>query len=242
MSQEKTEQATPKQRTRFAEDGEVASSKDLTAVAGLTAAVLTLLAAWNAFTQSMIGVTRRSLGSLHVREIQSLVADGFGAYAFIVLSVGCAVVVTGAAVGLTQTGGRIFWKSLKLDPSRLNPLPKLKNMFGSLEALINLGLNVVKVLLMAGVCGSILYGTIPGLVRTIGTSTGGALMIRVLLPIVAAGLFTFLVIAILDYVVAYFKLEKKMRMSLQEVKDDRKETDGDPKIKQRQRKKALEFV
>lgn len=242
MSQEKTEKATAKQRERFADEGEVVSSRDLNAVVGLATAVLTLLAAWNAFSRSMISMTQRTLGSLDVREISSHLSDGLRSYGFIVLSVGGAVAVAGGLAGLSQTGGRIFWKSLKIDITRLNPLPKFVSMFASTEALINLGLNVVKVTLMAAACGSVLYWTVPGLVRTVGTTTGGALMVRTLLPLVGTGIFAFVLIAIADYIVSYFRLEKKMRMSAQEVKDDRKETDGDPKVKQRQRQKALDFV
>ncbi len=242
MSQEKTLPATSRQRERFAEQGEVARSRDLSGVAGLTAALLALVGLWPVLSARLLDATRRTLGSLDRIDLPATLAHTGATFALVALSMGTTVAVAAFAVGLLQSRGRIFWKSLKVDPSRLNPIPKLQQTYGSLEGLINLGLQVVKITLMSASCGALLYQAIPALITNVSVSEGPGPIVATLLPLALTGIATFLLIGIVDYLVSWFRLEKKMRMTHQEVRDDQKQSDGDPQMKSKRRSRAVELV
>lgn len=242
MSQEKTLPATARQRERFAEQGEIPRSRDLSGVAGLLAALLALAGLWPVMSARLLDATRRTLGSLDRIDLASVFAHAGQTFALVALSTGTTVAVAALAIGLLQSRGRIFWKSLKLDPSRLNPFPKLQQTYGSPEGLINLGLQVVKITAMSASCGAVLYQAIPELITNVRMDEGAGLILVTLLPLALAGIATFLAIGVLDFILSWYRLEKKMRMTHQEVRDDQKQSDGDPQMKAKRRSKAVELV
>jgi flagellar biosynthetic protein FlhB len=65
-------------------------------------------------------------------------------------------------------------------------------------------------------------------------STGYKMVCYALVPM--------LLIAIADLVYKFYKYEEGLKMTKDEIKDERKQAEGDPKVKQKQQQKAMEFM
>lgn len=242
--QEKEHAASEGQRQKFAGRGELPRSQDLTRLAVLVGggAALLLLSGFSIghlvrFTASTIGDSSRPL------SVVTLL--GFGStYARAVGPALLGALVFGLAVGLAQTQGRVSKEALQLKLDKLNPLPGLKRMFLSFETLISLLMSSGKVGILAVVCGWTLVQGIPSLLGPGFSSlarvlaAGGDFLVTLL---VRASL-TMLVLAVVDFAVNWIKLERKMKMSTQELKDENKEQNGDPLLKAQRRSRHKELV
>ena len=137
----------------------------------------------------------------------------------------------------------VVWSPTQIAPKfdRISPVSGMKRLF-SLKSFLEFGKGLLKLTMLGAAGGSILWGRraeflgldqLPALpmldwsVRTI-----------ILLLAVAAGVA--LLIAMLDYGHRWIDFMREMRMSLQEVKDEHKQSEGDPVIKQRLRAMRLE--
>jgi flagellar biosynthetic protein FlhB len=131
----------------------------------------------------------------------------------------------------------------RLKPSfaKLSLLKGLKRMFG-IEGVLNL----VKGLLKMGVVGVALWTVVwPERGRLEGEMTEGPAaisgdMIHLLIRILIAALVALAVIAAADYGMQYFQFMKRNRMSKQEIKDEYKQTEGDPTVKAKIKQVRLE--
>ena len=243
---DKTEAPTAKRRSDAAKEGNILRSRDF-------ATALTVLAgcAWIAlFGPQLFDACRAlmraslSFGAADVADFQPLrplAAAGWQiAPAMIALFVIAMVAAIASQAGL---GSLTFNSSLLAPkPNRLNPLEGVKRIFGP-QGWIELGKSLLKVLLL-GVIGWYVLRSIDkqsvGLVSTDvrqSVAALGTMLVQVLFAM-AAGLVA---IALLDVPLQMFQLMSKLRMTKQEVKDEHKETEGNPEAKaaQRQRMHAM---
>lgn len=134
--------------------------------------------------------------------------------------------------GLLQGRPMIAWSRVAPKWSKLNPASGFKKMFGK-QSLVEFGKTLAKLMLVGSVAAWIAWPHAAGIERLIGAdprATGAAAtgivlaMLRPVAMLVGA-------LALFDFVWQRLAFIKRMRMSLQEVKDEHKESDGDPKIK-----------
>ena len=242
-SGEKTEEPTGKRRKQFRDEGRVPLSKDVSAVV-LAVVAFALVAAFGpaladgAMTQMSGAMARIAEVPARGRDTMFL-ALGDAALAIGRVGVVGAVVLAavGAAVGIAQTGGLWASKNLGFKLERLNLLSGLQRVFLSLDTLVQLGMTLAK----AVAIGSILYVVLddelerlPSLVQVSVTDAFlhlGALLTRITI----AALLVTAVLAAADWLLTSRKLHEQMKMTKQEVKDELKQQEGDPLIRQRMR-------
>ena len=158
-SEEKTEKATPKKRRDQRKEGNVASSKDVIAVASLIGCFycLQLLfpAIYESLRETMIfqisaveSIEELSLGNLQMLGMKAVTVLSKCIFPLGVISLAIGVVATGI-----QTRFNVTTKPLKFKLSKLNPLKGIKNMF-SLKQVVELLKAVIKIIIL----GVILYG------------------------------------------------------------------------------------
>jgi flagellar biosynthetic protein FlhB len=142
---------------------------------------------------------------------------------------------------LLQVGWHPTMKPLQPKFNRFNPVEGFKRMF-SLKSVIEL----IKSILKVGLILAIVYNTISNYEEMILTFYSLAvfeaygMIINICLDIgVKVGAF-FLIIAAIDYAYQRYDLNKKLKMTKQEVKDEYKQTEGNPEIKSRIRQKMRE--
>jgi flagellar biosynthetic protein FlhB len=235
---EKTEQPTPRRRQEAREEGQVARSTDLTAAIGLLAALVLLNIFGPGMFEGMLTLIREMVdfsdsGGTALRT--SIARAGYAA-ATIVLPFLLSLVVLTAAGAVAQTGLLLTPKKLIPKLENLSPVKGLKRLF-SLDPVTRTGLGLFKMGLislvayytvMARIQPVLGTGTIaPGGIMHLASSVLFALMLRLGLVLLVLGL--------IDYFYQRQKIEKKLRMNKQEVKDELKRMEGDPLLKMRRR-------
>jgi len=238
MAGERTEQATQHRRDKARKEGDILHSRELSAAAGTLAGVIALgilgsrtLVAWRAAFAAFLdlGAPARwepaeiepTLYALRRLSLSVLAPLG---------TVMAAVAMAALAVGVLQTGGVNFYAGaigFKLD--RINPVSNLKNLF-SLRAASRLAKSLVPAGLLAvfAVQRIARQLTIPPFstarLELLGADVYGLL--------VAAAWLLFGWSAI-DYLVEWQSRESRLKMSRQDLRDEFKETEGNPQIRSR---------
>ncbi len=241
----KTEKATPQQKRKAKEEGNIARTQDLSMwLTVLVFVVLgpTMLRSLYEEVQHLLEwaaqlIIRPDLGTATL-YFRSAMLKCLVIMAPIVL--GCMVV--GALGHIAQGGVKIYGKRFKPKWQKLNPWTGLKNMFGAQAAW-----TFVKTLLKFVIFGAIAYGVVQGTIGTISSSgrwsvgsllgiTGDAAM-TVIRDIAAVGL----IIAAVDYGMERHRVEKSLRMSKDEIKRENKQQEGDPHVKGQRRARQREL-
>lgn len=237
---EKTEEATPKKRGDARKKGQVAQSRDVSTVLLLAAATAALasplgarLAArlYEAAQQLWGGLLIRpdSVADYHALMIHAgvLMAGILAPFALLFLAVG-------AASNLVQIGWLFSFEAMAFKPEKMNPLTGLKRMF-SLDRLYELGKALLRLGFVIWVLWWFLAPAMPEVFTLMGAGvietgkSGGRLLQHTVWVI----LVVFAFFAAVDYVWQRYQHEKRLRMSKQEVRDETKQREGDPKVKSR---------
>lgn len=241
MSQDnKTEQASPRKREKAREKGQIPRSRDLSATCAALAATVVLAQqlthfprAWGGFLRDL--VDGAASGNLRMDSLPPFQGHSgmFGAMAA-ALGVSWLVAVSSA---LAQGGLVIAPSALLPAGSRLNPGAKLGQIF-SVSALRGL----LKSLLPAAAVGYVAVACLRRdwpLLITLPGRTGRGVLSFVVERVFEVGWKASLVLlgwAVVDYIFERQHHESELRMSKQEVRDEYKETEGNPIIKQRIRR------
>lgn len=245
--QEKTEQATPKREKESREEGQVIHSKEVSSALILLGAIAAFYVAGSWMVHRMAGVMQRYLGgmaaiSLRDDSLQTLVLNVMTEFALIVFPVMLATLVLGVVASVIQVGFKISGKSLSLKFSKLDPIKGIGRLF-SLRSSVDVIKALVKILVLGGLAYSLIKGETQALplliqmdVMDIWAFIGSA-SLRICL-------YTFLAMAAIggmDYLFQWWQHQKDLRMTKQEVKEESKQTEGDPKIKSRIRSIQMEM-
>jgi type III secretion protein U len=243
---EKKYQPTQKKLRDARKQGEVVRSRELTSLAAFVALWICLWVGGGYWWWHLTHIANRAIaaadptfGRSWIEDVQSLALD----MAWILgplLGVGVAAVVL---VGALQTRGLISFAPLVPKFERINPAQRLRNLF-STRQLFELGKMLVKTLLLLGVLFYCIRGSLDSLARTAYAPAGD------LLPIAAALIWrlmggiavVFAVGAALDYAHQFYEFMKKHRMSIEELRRDHRDTEGDPHTKRRRRALARELL
>lgn len=244
---QKTERPTAKKLADSTREGDVLMSRELATALMMLAAAGWIIAAGGWFVQSAGDLVRRGL-TLTAADVadfapgEALMRNG----AEILLPLASLFALAlGAAVAGPALLGSFGWrgKALAFKGSRMNPAAGLKRIFG-LQGATELGKALAKVLLLGTIGYWLVARNLPAVmtmaqadllaaVGLAGQAIGHALLMM------AGGL---VVIALIDVPVQWFQRNKRLMMSKQEVKDEMRQTDGAPELKQAQRQRAHEIL
>lgn len=246
--QERTEEATQQRRDDFRKRGQVANTRELSSVLVLLGSAMVLWFLGRFFMEQMSEIITQSIGPFLVDAARH--GDYKPAAIFIfkkaIMVVGPFVgimMVMGVASSVLQTGLLYNEEALEFNLDKLNPLQGLQRMF-SLRSLVE-GIKAVLKLVLVGAVVMVLVKEqllrVPGLVSLSVNQLVvfcGDLTVRLL-----GGVGVFMgVLAAADYFFQRWQLEKQMRMTKQEVKEEHKSREGDPMIKARIRRIQREMA
>jgi len=245
---EKTEKATPRKKRKAREEGQVAKSQEVNTAFLLLAAFSTLGAVGSWMydrTSDIFG-----FGLALVSEPDAIFSPDYAGrvvsfFFFQALLVAMPILIIAALVGvianLVQVGWQITPKAIQPKFSKLNPLSGFKRII-SFQSLMTLLQSLVKFTIIIAVIYSALRDEINhlqllsdmGLFEAV--SWLGDLIIRLGLTVGA----WFIFVAAADYAFTRWKHLKDLRMSKQEIKEEFKQSEGNPQIKGRIRSKMQE--
>lgn len=245
--EEKTEAPTDRRRRDAREEGQVARSVELNSALVLIASLILIKSSGPSLVQHFKGVATDCLTKFPTHDLTT--GDVSANLVRLLLETGMAlaplligITIVAFASSALQVGLVISGKALAFKADRLNPISGIARMF-SVRSAVELLKSIAKILIVGYIVFSFLrdrYSDIQSLTggdylsscAVIGGLTWG-LLLRA-----AMGLF---VIAALDYMFQKQQLEKQLRMTKQEVKEDYKRTEGDPLIKSKIRQKQREM-
>ncbi len=243
--QERTESATPKRREEARREGRIPRSQDLSAASVLIAGTALLATAGgqtlSAFSVDTFHESARTLAAAPwtvasgTALVQTLVIRLVLALLPFLLGMGAVVTV----VNLFQSRGVLSLKPITPKWSHLSPLAGIKRFVG-LEAVMNLLRSMLKIAALGFVTWIVLSNSWAELISLAdtGAATTAAVLGSLTIKLATIIGVAFLVLAIADYAMNWFKHEKGMRMSRQEIVQESRESEGDPMVKARVRSVA----
>lgn len=161
--------------------------------------------------------------------MESMVLIAVTCLPLLLISVAAAVVGTGA-----QTKFLVTTKNLRPKFSRLNPISGIKNMI-SLKSLVELLKNLIKIIILSYLLYQICRDDLRDIMRTIDMSlmVSTTYTFQAILSMVYKVSLAFAVVAGFDLFYQIWNYEKEIRMTKEEVKEEYKQTEGNPQIKGR---------
>lgn len=242
----RTEEATPRRLEQAREKGDVPKTPELPLLASLAAAVTVVAIAGGWICRNLANALLPFLA-----HPDSIVLEGGGGVVvarhvlisalpimlMVLLSAGAA----GVAGNLVQTGLMFTPDKLKPDLKKLSPLEGLKRVFG-IDGLIQFGKSLLKVAITALLAWWMLKPHI-GEFERLATLDPAAILpflTDILRRLVFAVLALLLVIAGADWFIQKQRFMARMRMSKEELKEEYKNTEGDPHVKAKQKQMRAE--
>jgi flagellar biosynthetic protein FlhB len=247
-SASKTEEATPRKLDEARRKGDVAKSADLNQVASLAAACTVLIGAGGSLSTGLargllpfIASPNELIGLLdsgHGAEIGWRAVMAAGPFVLAVLG---AAALAGAGANMLQQG--LLWSPDKLTPdfSRVSPLSGFKRMFG-IDAFVQFLKTLLKLVVTCWVAWSVLAphrSELPNLAAMDPVSV--LIFARKLLIAMLSAILTFMVLTgALDWIWQRQRFQQRMRMSREEIKEENRQSEGDPHVKARRRQIRLQ--
>jgi flagellar biosynthesis protein FlhB len=247
-SDDKTEAPTPRRREESRERGQVVRSTDLSAAAGLLGAMLALNYFGPKMLNDMLNLTQDMLSysASNVCLPSSMTDLGFmalTALAKLTVPVCLALMVVALIVSLAQVGFLFTFHPITPDLQKLDPIAGLFRIL-SMESLFKLVLSLFKV----GLIGAVSYYTIKNRMGQIMNITDldyiqiGSIACSLIFMLGIRLSLILFILAIFDYAYTWYKTEKQMRMSKQELKEELRRMEGDPLLKERRRRVARQLA
>jgi flagellar biosynthetic protein FlhB len=248
-SEEKIHAPSERKRKKAADEGQFARSREISSAAILLAGGLSLAFASGPMTRALQGITSRMF------NIQPY--DGFDISAARVLSLDILqTVVTALSVplgalflaatlaGLAQSKGQLATKALEPKPERLDPIKGFQQKLLSWTPIVELAKGVGKLVALSVVTWMAIQGLLVDL-PSLATVSAGQMLQRLVdlgLEILMGAMPLVILIAVGDYAYQVWKTTEDLKMSTQEVKEERKQTEGNPQIKAARRRRAREIA
>jgi flagellar biosynthetic protein FlhB len=245
---EKTEEPTPKRRREAREKGQVLKSKEV------NLAVLVLVSAYAlayfgpGMYEKLFKLFVQTLEELPYTLLTPALAVKYFIRYIVIMILTCipilfSVYIAALLVETLQVGILFTTKTLKPDLNKINPIKGFKRII-SLKSVVELVKGFVKTLVIGWVAYTVLRDNMFHIIATVreppevAFALVGDLVLRIAKKVAGA----MIIIACIDYFYQRWEFEKSLKMSKQEVKDEYKQTEGDPHIKAKQRQKQRQIA
>lgn len=230
--EERTEQATPRRRQKAREEGKVARSRDLNAIAAIGGVLLVLFYGGSHAMSSLTSVTGRLLSLQYGKDPISVMRTA-SVDTMLILAPFLGVSLVFAIAANVSQGG-IVLKPLKLNFEAISPLSGFKRIFSlnglteSIKSLVKFAIGIYLLYWVVKKDLPLLPGLMEmGFMPLVKTSA------RMIIKAAAYGFLWFFVLSAGDYFLQRWQFERSLRMSKEELKEEYKESEGNPMIKSR---------
>ncbi len=237
---DRTEKPTGKRLSEARTKGQVAKSPDINSAAALLCGLLILYYTGANANQQICDLMKMYLGGLTVKPLtmtmfNSTMVSIASSTTKILLPIVGGLFVAGVAASLSQVGFLITFQQLKPNLALLNPIKGFKNIFVSMRSLVRFAMSLAKLAIVAAVAfysiksdfDKFLDLTSENLGQIFTTASYSIFWLGIKVAIIL------LFLAIGDYAYQKWQHIKDLMMTKQEVKDELKQTEGDPVVKGR---------
>lgn len=236
----KTEKATPKKRRDERKEGNIFFSKDVVSVVCVFGAFIILQflfpGIYDNVREFMVryislsgSIEDFSMGTLQEVGYDFMVVAAKVGIPFMVICLVLAVLSTGIQTKFLFTSKHFLPKL-----NRLNPLEGIKKLF-SLQNIVELIKNILKVIILIWILYSILEEDMTNVIRTMDMDIkqSVAYMFELTMQMILKVAMVFVGVSAFDYFYQWWEYERKIKMSKQDLKEEYKQTEGNPEIKGR---------
>lgn len=249
---EKTEEPTAKKLTDARNDGKVAKSRELDNAVGLLLLFVLLQVTMSNLGGGMLGMfdtfynripeyVKENGRGMSGRAVSQILQPAITNMLFMVLPFFAVGFFAMVVINILQVKWKVTTKPLKPDFKKFNPINGFKRIF-SKDSLMELLKSIAKIGLILWVAYSSIMEHQRNLLLLYDMSLMQAIML-VGSVVIDTGMkisMAYFVIAIVDFIYQKWKFKDEMKMTKQEVKDEYKNTEGDPQIKGKQRQRMRE--
>lgn len=244
---EKTEKATPKKLRDAKKKGQVAKSQDLPSAFTFIVSVFIVLGMTDMLYHKLGEFLLGTFNAITAGNLSTIIPELYMQSAMVIFAASmpilAGVAIVGVIVNFLAVGPVFALEVFKLDPKKFDPVQNLKAKF-KLKTLVELIKSILKITIATYLIYDVMYKSIPVLIQAVSLPMEQALLIFyafLMEVVIKVGLF-FIIVAIADFVYQKKNFASEMKMEKFEVKQEYKNTEGDPQIKGKRRQIAQEIA
>jgi flagellar biosynthetic protein FlhB len=235
---DRTEAPTSKRLSDARNRGQVVKSQDLSGVVDLLGALVVLVVFGGTIATTCAAILRRFLApdatgfDLTPHSIAPAMKLAFGQAGLILLPVLAVAAVVAFVAQFMQVGWKVTPEPIRPKLDKLDPLKGLARVFGK-KGLIKTGMNTLKLTVVLTVAYLMVVSqtdaiaALPAMTAVVACYA----VLKILLTLTLVLLAIMLAIGVIDYAVQRWQHNQDLRMTKQEVKDERRSMEGDPQVK-----------
>lgn len=241
--------ATPRKLEQARKEGQVVKSKDFSTAISLLVLFMVINALapfiWNQISKLFV-LCYEQIPNKHLSEVglPYLFTITIAALVFIIAPVLFVAWLVAILADFMQVGPLVSVAPLVPKLDKLNPTKYFKNLM-SIKTLFELLKNILKVIILGWIGWSVYSAHIESILRLASIDNNFAVMIefgKLIVDFVFKACIAFLVISGADYMVTRWKFLKDQKMSFKEIKDEYKNTEGDPNVKAALRQRRMQML
>lgn len=251
MSSEKTEKPTWKRLRDAQKKGQVSKSQDFTSALMFIIAIIIFWFGGSILAKTLIALMQKNIeragnfsGTLNKQMALDYLFQALESLAMVLIPLFLVLFVAALLLNFVQVGAIISFESLKFDFNKLNPAEGFKNKFLKPRPYIELAKTIIKISITFAVTAWVIYSeiyNIPLLIEFSLINVGQYVFWLIFRICIYVGI-AFIFIAIADFFLQKLLFLNQMKMSKQEIKQERKDSDGDPMIKSKRRRLHKEIL
>lgn len=242
---EKTEKASPKKLRDARKKGQVAKSQDLPSAFTFIVSIWAVLT-MSRFLYDKMGHFLVSIFSMvplagHSTHLFELFQEALMVIFLASIPVMAFVAFIGVVINFLSVGPVFATEVFKFDIKKFDPVQNLKGKF-KMKTVIELIKSMAKITVACILIYDVMYNSLPVLIRTVSMPMASSLLVFhafLVEVVVKVGIF-FIVVAVMDFAYQKYNFAKEMKMEKFEVKQEYKNSEGDPHIKSKRRQIAQE--
>jgi len=247
-SQDKTEKASPQKVKKARQEGQIPRAKDFTTAAIFLAVALFFQSQFSAIWESMSGTFRYNM-SLTKADLEnpSRLVEHIGQSLAVIIEMllPLFIVIIIVTFGSTMALGGWIFRPANIMPkfSKINPISGIKRIF-STRSIVELIKSTVKVLVIFGILYGYLDNHLQSLLgmQTLPLNQGVTLIMSILFEGVLLMGVALLLFGVIDIPYQRWEHLKELKMTKQEIKEEYKNNEGRPEVKQRIRQIQQQFA
>lgn len=244
---EKTEKATPKKLRDARKKGQIAKSQDLPSAFTFIASMWVILGTSVALYHYLGDFVIAAFKKIPEGDLGNAIVGFFyeGIHVIFLASMPVMVIVTliGVIINFLMVGPVFATEVFKFDIKKFNPVENLKAKF-KLKTLVELIKSCLKISVAGWLIYGVMYSSIPVLIKTVSMPMASSLLVFeafLMEVLIKVGIF-FLTVAVMDFAYQKYNFGKEMMMEKFEIKQEYKNSEGDPHIKGKRKQIAQEIA
>lgn len=247
--EDKQFEATPRKLEQARKEGQVVKSKDFSTAISLLVLFVTINALapfiWHQLSKLFV-LMYEQIPNQHLSEIglPYILTIAIVPTLLIIGPILFVAWLVAILADFMQVGPLVATAPLVPKLDKLNPTKYFKNLM-SVKTLFELVKNIMKVIILGWIGWSVYTAHIESILRLASIDNNFAVMIefgKLIIEFVFKACIAFLAISAADYMVTRWKFMKDQKMSFKEIKDEYKNTEGDPNVKAALRQRRMQML